>query len=65
MRAIIYLAVKHHAQLDDGARGRTVEYIHKFGEKSGIRPTLFYNRQMQRLLLQGGDYTVLDEGIEN
>lgn len=50
----------------------TTPYAHQFGEESGIRPSLWYCRNHQRLLLVGGDYRIASEqmqgaslGIEN
>ena len=40
------------------------EYIHEFGEESGIRPYLAVDAT-GRLWLAGGDYTVPREGIKN
>lgn len=65
VRQIWYLARKNHAQLEEEYRGKVVNYRHAFGSKGAVKPVLFYNRRMKRLLLQGGDYEVLDEGIEN
>lgn len=64
-RNIVYLARKYHTQVDEAARGKVVEWNHKFGEDGGERPRVFYNRRMKRLLLQGGSYEVRDEGIVN
>lgn len=42
-----------------------VEYKHKFGEETGERPHLLYDRRNRRLLFAGGAYQVKPEGIVN
>lgn len=39
------------------------DYVHEFGEESGVRPTLGYSTLNQRLYLEGGRYAVRPEGI--
>lgn len=58
-RVIVYRERKH---FDDFS---LMNYVHKFGEENGKRPTLFYDRDKNRLLLEGGDYEVRPEGIVN
>jgi hypothetical protein len=41
------------------------EWRHEFGEESGIRPTLLYDRTNKRILLEGGEYVIRPEGIRN
>jgi hypothetical protein len=64
-RYITYLARKYHTQIDAKDRGKVVEWVHRFGEDGGELPAVFYNRSMKRILLQGGSYEVLDQGIVN
>jgi hypothetical protein len=47
--------------------GIASDYEHPFGDRTGIRPRLIYDRRgpQPRLLLAGGDYTIMPEGIEN
>lgn len=47
--------------------GIASDYEHPFGDVSGIRPRLIYDRRgpQPRLLLAGGDYTITPEGIVN
>jgi len=62
-RTIVYRERKH---FDDFA---LINYEHKFGAEPGQppkeRPTLCYDRRMNRLLLEGGDYDIRPEGIVN
>jgi hypothetical protein len=44
---------------------QTIDYVHKFGEDGGAKPTLVYAKQMKKLLLIGGDYRVEAPGIVN
>lgn len=37
---------------------KTSEYGHRFGEETGERPTLLYDKKKKRLLLEGGAYTI-------
>lgn len=41
------------------------DYFHDLGEENGVRPDLMYDTLNKTLLLVGGDYRVLDEGITN
>jgi len=41
------------------------EWRHEFGEESGIRPTLVYDANMERMWLSDGDYRIQREGIVN
>jgi hypothetical protein len=47
--------------------GIASDYEHPFGDRTGIRPRLIYDRRgpQPRLLLAGGDYTIMPEGIDN
>jgi len=58
---IAYRARKMHVN------GAAADYEHKFGEESGIRPRLGYDRRggEPRLFLSGGDYRVESGGIIN
>jgi hypothetical protein len=38
---------------------------HDLGEENGIRPKVLYDSRAKRLLLEGGDYVVREEGIRN
>jgi hypothetical protein len=60
-----YIAVKYHPQIENHAAGRRILWEHEFGEETGVRPTLIYHAEQQRLSLEGGAYTVKDEGIVN
>lgn len=42
-----------------------VDYHHEFGEETGDRPTLLYDRLNTRLIIAGGEYQILPEGIVN
>jgi hypothetical protein len=43
----------------------SVDYFHKLGEESGIRPSLVYDTHNAHCLIVGGDYTIEDRGIVN
>jgi hypothetical protein len=47
--------------------GNWADYEHKFGDVTGRRPRLIYDRRgpQPRLLLAGGEYTITPEGIVN
>jgi hypothetical protein len=62
-REIVYLAAKYHPEVGNSAAGKKVEWAHRFGEESGIEPTLCYNAELERLILRGGTYRVEDAGI--
>lgn len=64
-RVIGYLEKKYHPQVDNAAAGKTVEWVHEFGEETGERPRLIYMAHEKRLLLRGGAYRVEDAGIIN
>jgi len=38
---------------------------HEFGEETGVRPVVLYDRNAGRLLLEGGEYEIREEGIVN
>lgn len=40
-----------------------IDYWHKFGEESGIRPTLHYDSLNRLLYVTGGNYRIRPEGI--
>ena len=40
----------------DGGVNR--EYAHRLGEESGIVPTLYYNRKLEKMYLVGGNYSI-------
>lgn len=40
-------------------------YFHKFGEDTGERPRLMYDKLKKRIFFVGGAYKVTDKGIEN
>ena len=61
---IVYLARKAHGNFEP------IEYVHEFGEKSGIRPQLMYDKLKRRIFFVGGDYFIdsskqISPGIEN
>lgn len=62
-REIVYLAKKYHAEVGNSAAGKEVEWVHQFGEESGIVPVLCYSTSLDRLILRGGNYRVEDAGI--
>lgn len=37
---------------------KSIPYAHRFGEETGERPTLIYDKQTKRLLLVGGAYSI-------
>lgn len=41
------------------------EWRHEFGEETDVRPTLLYDANRRRLLLEGGEYQIRAEGIVN
>lgn len=41
------------------------EWKHKFGENTGVLPTLLFDVFKERLLLEGGEYEIRAEGIVN
>jgi len=59
-RRIDYKQRKEHVSQPDAD-----EWRHEFGEESGVRPTLLYDRTNRRLLLEGGEYVIRPEGIVN
>lgn len=58
---IDYFADKHHLGNDEQKYGIT--YFHEFGDEGGDLPWLAYDTRNEKLLLQGGDYTIEPEGI--
>lgn len=64
-RGIVYVAKKYHPEVGNDAAGKPVEWDHKFGEETGVKPSLWYDRATQRLELRGGEYRVEDAGIVN
>ena len=59
-----YLARKVHANFEP------VSYYHKFGEKTGARPQLAYNKLQKQIYFVGGEYFIdttqgVSPGIEN
>jgi hypothetical protein len=58
---IAYRAKKEHVN------GIASDYEHPFGDVTGVRPRLMYDRRgpQGRLFLVGGDYTIEPEGIVN
>lgn len=59
-RRIDYKAEK--PQVDDSG---TDEWQHHFGEENGRKPTVLFNAQLKRLLLEGGDYRIEGPWIRN
>jgi len=41
------------------------EWRHEFGEETGVRPTVVFDRNRKRLMLEGGEYEIRREGIVN
>jgi len=41
------------------------EWRHEFGEETGVRPTVLFDRTKKRLMLEGGQYEIRREGIVN
>ena len=41
------------------------EWKHNFGEESGVKPSLWFDRHSRQLFLTGGEYVVRREGIIN
>ena len=56
---IVYLTSKDFHNFEPS------EYVHRFGEEDGIRPTLHYDVRSKRLYLTGGNYQVKRAGIVN
>jgi len=42
-----------------------VNYFHKLGEETGVKPTLLYDTRNERMMIAGGQYQVKPEGIVN
>jgi hypothetical protein len=40
-------------------------YVHTFGERGGRRPTIYYDPEIERIILRGGSYRVEGVGIVN
>lgn len=59
-RRIDYKQRKEHVPHPDQDSWR-----HEFGEESGVRPTVLYDANAKRLLLEGGEYEIRAEGIVN
>jgi hypothetical protein len=64
-RTIVYLARKYHQQIQEDARGEIVEWVHPFGEETGVLPKLMYDHTHKRVFLKHGEYRIQDEGITN
>jgi len=41
------------------------EWRHQFGEETGVMPTVLFDRNRKRLILEGGEYEIRREGIVN
>jgi len=59
-RRIDYRQRKEHVEFPDQDAWR-----HEFGEESGVRPTMLFDANFKRLLLEGGEYVIREEGIVN
>ena len=59
-RRIDYRQRKEHVPQPDMDSWR-----HEFGEESGVRPIALFDVKAKRLLLEGGEYVVREEGIIN
>lgn len=64
VHTIAYFADKHHLT-GPKQQKNGMEYEHEFGEKSGVKPVLFYDGMNKRMAIVGGDYFVTERGIEN
>lgn len=42
-----------------------INYFHKLGEETGVKPRILYDTRNERLLVAGGQYAVKPEGIVN
>lgn len=62
---IIYLSRKYHKEVQEKARGELVEWVHEFGEDTGVLPTFWYDTANYRIYLRGGEYKITDMGIVN
>ena len=60
VRRIDYKQRKEHVPEPD-----VDEWRHEFGEETGVRPVLLYDRSRKRILLEGGAYEIRPEGIVN
>ena len=60
LRRIDYKQRKEHVPHPDHD-----EWRHEMGEESGVRPRLWFDTRLKRLLVQGGEYEVRPEGIVN
>lgn len=69
LKFITYYTIKHHLGKDGGE----ANYRHKFndgdsiriGTKAKNRPTVVYDLNNELLMLAGGEYDILPEGIDN
>ena len=61
LRTVKYFTDKKHL----GREGGVANYKHRLGEVSGILPHVRYDTLNRRLYIDGGDYTILPEGIDN
>ena len=59
---VSYFTDKHHLS-GPSSQKNGCEYIHTFGEKGGARPVLVYDRLSKGMVLVGGEYKVVEEGI--
>ena len=59
---VSYFTDKHHLS-GPSSQKNGCEYIHTFGEKGGARPVLVYDRLSKGMVLVGGEYRVVEEGI--
>jgi len=71
LKYVTYYTVKHHLGKDGGE----ANYRHRFNDNGGVsmmigtksknRPTVVYDVNNKLLLLAGGEYDILPEGIDN
>lgn len=61
--AISYYTDKHHLS-DEGQEEGTI-YRHELGENGGELPQLVYDKLNKKLMLIGGEYETMAEGIAN
>lgn len=61
LKRVMYYTIKKHL----GRQGGEANFKHRLGEVSGILPHVRYDTLNKRLYIDGGDYTILPEGIDN
>lgn len=64
-RVISYAMKKYGLEVPPSARGADVRWDHEFGEEGGTRPTIYYNREMRRLVLGRATYRIQGSWIRD